>query len=204
MLDYGCGDGAFLTRAKNAGWDVIGTDLDSVCVENGIAKGLDIRLGGTELLSSFDQSFDAVTCSHVIEHVPDPSDVISHFFRILRPGGRLFIDTPNINAFGHQIYGRHWRGLEAPRHLTIFNWKSLESMITRAGFISVKRRVRDDVFGGMMAKSELITAGHDCEDPSAIARCRKPSLLRRLAQRLSYHSSEFVTLTARKPELSDA
>ena len=200
LLDFGCGDGSFVERAKEIGWEIVATELDPVCVDNGIARGLNIKLGGTDVLGRLDESFDVVTCSHVIEHVPEPAGVICEFFRVLRPGGMLYLDTPNIDAYGHTVYGRHWRGLEVPRHLTLFNWRSLEQLTQSAGFRSISRHVQHAVFREMMAKSSLIRDGLDGEAPALIKAGPKPSILRRLIQRCRPSTSEFVTFTAIKPK----
>ena len=47
-----------------------------------------------------------------------------------------YIDSP-----GHQRYGEYWRGLEAPRHLIVFNWHSLKGLLKKAGFIEIRREV---------------------------------------------------------------
>lgn len=41
-----------------------------------------------------DQSFDAILCSEVFEHVPDPTLAIQEFFRLLKPGGKLILTAP--------------------------------------------------------------------------------------------------------------
>jgi 2-polyprenyl-3-methyl-5-hydroxy-6-metoxy-1,4-benzoquinol methylase len=56
--------------------------------------------------------FDAITMSHVIEHVPDPLASLDKCRRLLRLGGYLVLSTPNVRSLGHQRFGQSWRGLE--------------------------------------------------------------------------------------------
>ena len=137
LLDVGCGNGAYLALVRDMGWSVRGCDFDSEAVTAAAAKGLQVRVGGIE---SFDvaEKFDAITMNHVIEHVPDPGDTLAQAFRRLAPGGQLFIETPNIDAQGHKIFGAHWRGLEAPRHLILFNHKSLRAVLDATGFTNIR------------------------------------------------------------------
>jgi hypothetical protein len=58
---------------------------------------------------------------------------------LLRPGGTLWIATPNLDAAGHRMFGRDWLGLDPPRHLTVFTRSGLESVVSQAGFAAVLR-----------------------------------------------------------------
>lgn len=78
--------------------------------------------------------YDVITLSHVIEHVHDPYNTLKNCYDLLSPGGLLFIDTPNIDARSHRRFKENWRGLEAPRHLVIFNWESIFGVLKRCGF----------------------------------------------------------------------
>lgn len=98
------------------------------------ARGLDVRLGGVEVLDPRRERFDGITLSHVLEHVPDPVGLLRRCAELLRPGGWVWIETPNLAAPGHARYGAYWRGVEAPRHLVLFGPAALELALDRAGF----------------------------------------------------------------------
>ena len=84
--------------------------------------------------------------------------------------------------------------------MTLFNWRSLEQLTRSAGFRSISRHVQYAVFRDMMAKSSLIRDGLDGEDPARIVACPKPSIYGRWIQRFRPSTSEFVTITAIKPQ----
>jgi hypothetical protein len=63
--------------------------------------------------------------------------MLAHVRALLAPGGRLWLETPNIDSYGYREFGPHWRGLEAPRHLVMFGPRSLEIALRRAGFAAV-------------------------------------------------------------------
>lgn len=95
LLDVGGGVGHFAHTALAAGWDAYSLDISSVAVSAAAE-----RIGGTRSLSSLPASLvgtcDAVTLWCVIAHVADPRAVLTDALRALRPGGRLFLTTPNF------------------------------------------------------------------------------------------------------------
>jgi SAM-dependent methyltransferase len=84
-----------------------------------------------------DATFDAVVMSHVIEHVHQPRELLAEVRRIVRPGGRVVIATPNASSFGHRIMRAAWPFLDPPRHLQIFTPPALEATVRAAGFDEV-------------------------------------------------------------------
>jgi SAM-dependent methyltransferase len=126
ILDVGCGAGEFLHRMQGLGWSVAGLDFDVKAIENAKARfGLDLMHSDLAGANFPDNSFDAVTMNHVIEHVPDPVALLVEIKRVLKPGGRLVATTPNIKSWGHEKFQTCWRGLEPPRHLQIFSVNAL-------------------------------------------------------------------------------
>ncbi len=134
LLDLGCGNGEFLSRAKKMGWIVEGIDLDPAAVDAARRLGLDVSVGDIDVLSNKNSYYDLITCNHVIEHVYDSLGALSAMHRLLKPNGILWLETPNINAAGHLRFGKNWRGLEPPRHLTLFSYDSLKDSLRKSGF----------------------------------------------------------------------
>jgi SAM-dependent methyltransferase len=139
LLEIGCGSGAFLARMRRLGWNVCGLDPDPAAVNWGRqAYGLDICCGTLDQGNFSADSFDVITMNHVIEHVHDPMGLLTECQRILRPGGKLILTTPNANSWGHKIFGRYWRGLEPPRHFMIFSIRNLEECARRSDFRTLR------------------------------------------------------------------
>jgi SAM-dependent methyltransferase len=136
LLDVGCGDGAFLARMRSRGWSVTGVDFDPAAAAAAKDRyGLEVQVGTLEeAFAGRRASFDVVTASHVIEHVPDPVGFLKQCRSLLRPGGRVVLKTPNASSYGARRYGSAWRGLEPPRHLHIFRAPALISCARKAGF----------------------------------------------------------------------
>jgi 2-polyprenyl-3-methyl-5-hydroxy-6-metoxy-1,4-benzoquinol methylase len=129
VLDVGCGSGDWLISMRSFGWEVHGLDFDPKAVAAANNLGLHVDCGALEQQNYPPRSFDAITLSHVIEHVPSPRATIAECFRILRPGGKLVIVTPNERSLGHKVFKQDWRGLEPPRHLHVFSPLSLRRLI---------------------------------------------------------------------------
>lgn len=134
LLDVGCGNGHFVAAMRALGWDARGLDVDEAGLAVARAHfGVPVDRGTLKEARLPDESFDAVTLHHVIEHVPDPLDVLSECGRILRPGGRIVVVTPNIDALGHRVFRTRWLGLDVPRHLQLFSTGSLRIAAALAG-----------------------------------------------------------------------
>lgn len=138
LLDVGCGSGQFLAMAQNAGWVVTGFDFDPKAVEAAIDRGLDVYVGGFDTLQpDLHDHFDAITVSHVIEHVYNPKELLADCYRLLKPGGYFWIETPNVESLGHTQFLADWRGLEPPRHIVLYTWAKLENMLAEQSFARI-------------------------------------------------------------------
>jgi len=198
LLDLGCGNGEFLLRARSAGWDVVGTDFDSKAVEAAQCQGLDVRLGGVDELDSSVPEFDVITLAHVIEHVHHPMEVLRACYKLLKSGGFLWVETPNIASKGHQLFGENWRGLEPPRHLVLFTLESLTSALNAAGFTEVNVQSYRPLCGAIFSASKAIKQGID---PYSMPRQTVSLDTVKNAERIAKHSParrEFITVKAWK------
>ena len=101
VLDVGCGGGLVSEPLARLGANVTGIDptVDSIAVARRHAQGqrlaIDYRTASVEQLQSGGETFDAVVCMEVIEHVPDPAAFVRSLGQLVRPGGVLVMSTLN-------------------------------------------------------------------------------------------------------------
>jgi 2-polyprenyl-3-methyl-5-hydroxy-6-metoxy-1,4-benzoquinol methylase len=141
FLDVGCGSGAAVRAAADLGWEATGIDIDPQLTAEGRAQlGVDLRCGlivGSGLPAG---SYDFIKMRDVIEHLPNPLEVLGAVRELLAPGGVLLLVTPNEGGLATRArvaLGRR-RALVAtvppPHHLHSFAPRSLEMIMRRAGF----------------------------------------------------------------------
>lgn len=95
LIDVGCGDGQFLRSVS--GTRKRGLEFNAEAVARARHQGLQVSQDRLESQPS--GSADYVTLFQVLEHVAEPAALVREAARVLRPGGRLFLSTPNNDAF---------------------------------------------------------------------------------------------------------
>lgn len=202
LLDIGCGSGSFLEIAAAMGWHATGLEPDPKAVEVCRSRGLRVYQGDISALDIAPESYDVITMGHVVEHVHDPRDLLAGCFRLLKPGGVLWIETPNLGSIGGRCYGRNWRGLEPPRHLVLFTWDSLQAILTESGFRKIVPAPARPLAYWTFPASRAIARG---ENPRGFANRWRLGLRLRAWQadsrgRRDLTCREFITLSAEKPK----
>jgi 2-polyprenyl-3-methyl-5-hydroxy-6-metoxy-1,4-benzoquinol methylase len=140
LLEIGCGDGDYLLPMRELGWEIHGIEPDPQAAERA-ARGTGARIwpGGIETAQIPDQSFDAVVSLHAIEHVYDPRLFISRAAGFLRPGGFLYVVTPNFQGLTRRMFHQDWLALDAPRHLNLLTPMSVRAICESCGLLRVRR-----------------------------------------------------------------
>jgi 2-polyprenyl-3-methyl-5-hydroxy-6-metoxy-1,4-benzoquinol methylase len=177
LLDIGFGSGAFLDAAQAVGWEVSGIDTDSKVVNDALKRGLNVYQGGLDVLAGESNAFDVITLSHVIEHVHKPIPVLEACYRLLKPGGKLWLETPNINSFGRMRFRDNWRGLETPRHLVIFNRRSLHTALNQIGFTDVRDASQPSPCFFVYSSSQRMKRGLDPYENSPVSALLKGEII---------------------------
>jgi 2-polyprenyl-3-methyl-5-hydroxy-6-metoxy-1,4-benzoquinol methylase len=204
LLDVGFGDGAFLDIARAMGWVVTGIDPDSKVVSNALQRGLSVHQGGLEVLAGESSVFDVITMSHVIEHVHQPIEVLKACYRLLKVGGQLWVETPNIDSLGRSRFGHNWRGLEIPRHLVLFNGQSLRHALQEVGFADVQDASQPSPCSVIYPMSQRMQQGLDpYEDRPVPVWLKAEIIVARLIELWSKSRKEFLSITAKKVELNN-
>lgn len=141
VLDIGCATGQYLDYIQtHSQWEVIGVEIDTSAAEFARKQfGLKVHNGDLKSADFPDGYFDAVTMWDVLEHLPDPKETLCEIKRILKPDGRLLFRVPIIDSLDAKIFGKHWAGLDTPRHFHIYSRKTLFRLLEAAGLQPLKR-----------------------------------------------------------------
>ena len=151
LLDVGTGAGDRLVQFADAGWEVVGQDLDPRAGHLARARGLEVHHCPVPYLVGREQPFDVIGLSHVLEHATDPAALLEACAALLAPAGRLCVISPNAAGLGRRMFGRWWYGLEQPRHLAIPTLESLDRLTSRLGL--------QVVHAGTMATNSAVILG---------------------------------------------
>jgi 2-polyprenyl-3-methyl-5-hydroxy-6-metoxy-1,4-benzoquinol methylase len=135
LLEIGCAVGFLLRAAQERGFEAVGVEMSDWA--SGIARsefGLDVRTGKLEEVGLDDDVFDVVVLADVIEHLTDPVTTVREIRRVLKPGGRLLLLTPDAGSLMAKMFGPRWWGL-LDDHYFYFSRPTLRRFLEREGFV---------------------------------------------------------------------
>ena len=176
LLDVGCATGLLVEEALRAGLDAEGIDVSPWAVERanarvpGRCRVLNLDQAGA---ADFPAPYDFVALHSVIEHLVDPERALDLLFRLVRPGGLVYVQTLNSDSLMHRILGKDWSGYTDYTHQSPWitaDW--LEQNARRAGFeiMHLKRygvwndNAFDDVWKSFSALIQIHPGGVLLED----------------------------------------
>lgn len=146
VIDIGCGDGEFLSFFKKMGCSVFGTEYDPRTEEICRNKGVTMLRGG--VMPSLDEcmppeKFDLVIFTEVIEHINNPLEVIGNISRLLKPGGVLYITTPNFASLERRVLGPQWGMIAYPEHISFYSPKTMDTVLKKCGYEKLSLRTEN-------------------------------------------------------------
>lgn len=147
IIDLAAGQGAFSVQLKNLGHDVLAVDFNN---ENWKVPDIPLKLENfdsefAERILNGDNKFDAIAAIEIIEHLENPFRFVRECVKLLKPGGLLFVTTPNVEAVHSRLIFLYSGRLNAfgayetvrPAHITpIFKWK-MEMILEEANLETI-------------------------------------------------------------------
>jgi len=134
LLDVGSSYGWFLEVAAERGWRTTGVEVTDETAAVARAAGIDVRTGTLADAAFGDGAFDVVCLWDVLEHITDVDAFLAEVRRVLRPGGLLAVQSPNIRSVMARAAGAEWSWLLAPYHVWHFTPSSLRATLSKRGF----------------------------------------------------------------------
>lgn len=141
LLDIGCALGDFLEVSRDKLWrNSYGTEISDYAIKQCHKKGLKVyKLNLQKKQRIFPKnSLDVVTMQDVVEHLKNPKQELREVYNLLKPGGLLFITTPNLNSLSQKLMGRYWYHYKKGEHLIYFNSDNIALLLKKSGFKNIQ------------------------------------------------------------------
>ena len=147
FLDIGCGLGRHMHLLLPHFSKVDGIELDKVSLAYCREAGLNVYGEPLEELNLPDNTYDAILLNQVLEHLVNPRAVCEEIFRILRPGGILYIDTPNFKSLSMDLFKERCSVVGGSSHISLFSVETALALLRSLGFAEVQARTyQTDLF----------------------------------------------------------
>lgn len=143
-LDIGYGEGGLLSRVEEHGWQCYGLELSPRALDFGAERGWTVTADAESDERFPADGFDVVTMIEFIEHTTKPDLSLALAARLLRPGGLLYLTTPNATSINRRMLGAEWSVFSPPEHVTIWSARGIKTALERAGLRVL--RVRTEGF----------------------------------------------------------
>ena len=143
LLDVGCSIGLFLDLARERGWDGVGIEFSDRARAYAVDElGLDVIDTPLEETGWADDSFDVITLNSVIEHLNEPRQMLAEIRRLLKPGGVLYVITPNVDSLACRLLHERAATFDGRNHLVYFSARTLGRALEDEGFDVVSTTTR--------------------------------------------------------------
>jgi len=136
IVDFGCGDGAFLRAVRERAASCCGVELQRDYVNALNSEGIVCH---TSLDTVDDGSLDTAVSFHVLEHLPEPLSVLTDMRRVLKPGGTAVLEVPHANdVLLRDLDCAAFRKFTLwSQHLVLHTRDSLNRLLSAAGFENI-------------------------------------------------------------------
>lgn len=160
LVDFGCGDGWYLSANRSRGFSLAGFEPHSKFTEN-----LSCRLGipiFSELKSLFEMhedKTDVVTMHFVLEHLTNLNEAFETVNRLLKKGGIFYFVIPNIASWETKLFGKKWHNLDPPRHISFPEPKAISELARKWGFTIISEKNKSFP-NGIAGSLSVVLAGN--------------------------------------------
>jgi 2-polyprenyl-3-methyl-5-hydroxy-6-metoxy-1,4-benzoquinol methylase len=133
ILDVGCAYGLFLDVAMQNGWNVFGVEINKDAIRE-LAKNNICYWDSIEGVISSQKKFEAVTMWDIFEHLYHPGKILELLAKVLRKGGLLFMNLPNILSLSSRILQEKSSTFDGRCHINFFSDKTITMLLKKHKF----------------------------------------------------------------------
>jgi SAM-dependent methyltransferase len=194
LVDVGAALGFTLEAARDKGLEGVAVEISEHATQRLRAAGFEVHRSLEELPGN---SFDAVLFGQVLEHMPDPASAVDHTYRILRPGGVIFIETWDGSSATARGLGSRWQQIAPPSVVHLFSSAGIRKMLERHGFEDIEIRPwrkRLSVGGYLGVVASKLPSW--IRDP--LMRLARLTRITRIP--ITYRFDDLIAVTARRPD----
>jgi len=135
ILEIGCGRGLLLQKLSRLGYECHGIERSALAARRAAkTEGLRVYTQPLEDCHFAARYFDAVIVWHVLEHLDFPRATLAQISRVLKPGGLLYLEVPNVSSLQSCSTGKNWFHLDLEHHLYHFSTNGLHRLLLSTGF----------------------------------------------------------------------
>jgi SAM-dependent methyltransferase len=146
LLNVGCFDGGMLDRIKaQTRWRLVGTETNNRAAAQARAKGYvvwEVAAQEAPLVLPVGESFDVIFLANSIEHLPNPLLVLRRLRQLLRPGGYILFNQPNLDSAHAMIFGPTWGHWQLPYHRVLTGREGVRRLAMLADLRVVRMHTR--------------------------------------------------------------
>jgi len=130
LLDFGCGAGGFLLKARELAATAHGVEPEIRLNSHYQSHGLKVFQNLPDISTDIRGGYDIITMFHVLEHIPNPKSMLGELSEMLADGGQIIVEVPNANDALLTLYNNepfsnftYWSC-----HLFLYTAKTLEML----------------------------------------------------------------------------
>jgi len=153
-LDFGCGDGTVLRQNLRIKPDLTAFGIDIFDFSRKMPPNIEFSVFDGLNIPFPQDSFDLITANHVLEHVSNPLSVLRELRRVAKPGGKLFIETPNERSLRPRKTKRFTGAIsffDDGSHIRPFSVAALIELASSSGFTVIKSGISRNLFHLMLS-----------------------------------------------------
>jgi SAM-dependent methyltransferase len=134
LLEVGSSTGGFLLAAQDH-FDVEGVELNAEAAQHARQRGLSVHTGRLADVATPSTPYDVIAALQLVEHLPDPGELLVEARRLLRPGGAVYLATPAIDSASFALLAGQHTHVSSFGHVVLFSKSGMAHWADRHGFV---------------------------------------------------------------------